>query len=422
MTTMATHDKLTTDKDISSQAFWEKTFIEREETFGWLRRNAPVSWHPALETPEYPDHGQEGFWAVTTNADVSAVSLNHEVFSSAQDPDRTSWRPVNPKMQRAKNFLAMDPPDHTRYRKIMSAGFTPKAVQRLTAKIEERAEQIVSRVVGAGDIDFVHEVSAKLPMLTIADLVGVPESLTETFAIAGDNIVSARDPEVRPEGVSFLDFFMQQLAILREIGVDLVNHRRQHPADDIATVLAEAEFDGRKLDDNEILSMFLLLSVAGNDTTKQTTSSTVISLARNPEQRAWLMEDFDGRIVGSIEEFIRHASPVMQFARTAMQDTEVGGQHIAKGEKVVMFYCSGNRDEKVFDRPEGFDLSRGRTQHVAFGGGGVHYCLGNAVAKAQLKALFSQILTKLPNMTVGEPEYLLSEFIHGVRKLPVNIS
>jgi cytochrome P450 len=416
-----TEHPMTTDKDISSEAFWHQTFEKRDETFSWLRKNAPVSWHKPIEEPEIPPelHGEAGFWAVTRAQDIQYVSQNNELFSS---DGSVSLQPRHPDLVQPPTFLEMDPPKHTRYRRIMSAAFTPRGVARLSEKINQRAAQIIDRVVGAGKIDFVTEVSARLPMLTIADMVGVPDSLTETFAHAGDNFVGSRDPEILPPGVSPVDFALQQLGILRQVGVDLVDYRRNNPSSDIATALANAELDGKKLTDDDITSVMLLLSVAGNDTTKQTTTSTVISLDRNPDQRAWLMDDIEGRIAASIEEFIRHACPVIEFARTATQDTELGGQKIIKGDKVGIFYCSGNRDESVFEDPHRFDLTRPRRPHVGFGGGGVHFCLGNGIAKAQLRALFSEILTKLPKMDVGEPEYLYSKFINGVRHLPVTIN
>jgi cytochrome P450 len=418
----ATEHPLTTGKDISSEAFWRRRFEERDETFCWLRKNAPVSWHKPLEDPELPPevHGEAGFWAVARAADIQYVSQHNELFSS--EIGSVMVRPRHPDFMPPPTFLEMDPPRHTRYRQVMSAAFTPRGVARLTEKINERAAQIVDRVVGAGTIDFVTEVSAKLPMLTIADMIGVPDSLSDTFAEAGDKFIGARDPEILPPGVLPNDFVLEQMGVLRQIGVDLVNYRREHPSTDIATALANAEFDGSRLTDDDITSVMLLLSVAGNDTTKQTTTSTVISLDRNPGQRAWLREDFEGRIAASVEEFIRHASPVTEFIRTATQDTELAGQQIAKGDKVTIFYCSGNRDESVFEDPHRFDLTRPRRPHVAFGGGGVHYCLGSGIAKAQLRALFGNILTKLPGMEVGEPEYLYSEFINGVRHLPVTIN
>lgn len=420
--TMSNKHPLTTDKDISSAAFWRQTFLKRDETFAWLREHNPVSWHDPLETEGLPPeiHGEAGFWAVTRAADIQHVSQHNEQFSSALG--NIGLRPLHPDAAaQVPTFLEMDPPEHTRYRQVMSAAFTPKAVRRLDDKIKERAKEIVGGVVGAGDIDLVEQVSAKLPMQTIGDMVGVPDSLLETFAQAGDNFTFAGDESMLPPGVTPLDFMMEQVGVLTQIGIDLVNFRREHPAEDIATALAHAKFDGKGMTDAQIGQVMLLLSVAGNDTTKQTTTWSVLSLDRNPAQKAWLRDDFEARIDGSIEEFIRHASPVMAFARIATQDVELGGQQLLRGDKVAMFYSSGNRDESVFADPHRFDLSRPRTpQHVGFGGGGIHFCLGNAVAKAQLRALFQEILQQLPDLEViGEPEYLNSEFINGIRQLPV---
>lgn len=415
-----TEHPFTSGEDISSVGFWRQSFAERDETFARLRKNDPVSWHPPLEMPELgPEiHGQSGFWALVRAKDIRYVSLHHELFSSVEPV----FRPRHPDiLQLPPTFLSMDPPAHTRYRQIMSRAFTPKAVSALDEKIKERAKHIVDRVAGGGEFDFVNEVSAKLPMMTVADMVGVPESLVETFATAGNNHLGARDPQNVPPGMTADQFSMQQILTLKEIGVDLVRHRRSHPSHDIATALANAELDGRALTDDEIGQVMLLLSVAGNDTTKQTTSQTVVSLYRNRDQMAWLNDDFDARIGGAIDEFVRHASPVIVFARVARQDIELGGSQIAAGDKVAMFYASGNRDESEFDDPHRFDLSRPKKPHVAFGGGGVHYCLGNGIAKTQLRALFGEILCRLPNMEVGEPEYLYSEFIHGITHLPVKV-
>jgi cytochrome P450 len=415
-----THDE-TSGLDISSAAFWALPFDERDRTFATLRDAHPVSWHPPIETPEYPDgsHGQAGFWAVTRAEDITYVSQHHEVFSSAIG--LTGLRPIPEGARAPLSFLEMDPPTHTAYRKVMSASFTPKAVARLGEKIEERAAAIVDRVAGAGEIDFVTEVAARLPMMTIADLVGVPESLMETFADAGDEIVKLQDPSEYAADADKMALFHESVAVLAGIGAELARARRVDPQDDIMTALVSVEVDGRKLDEQEILMILVLLSVAGNDTTKQTTTRTVIQFDRHPEQRSWLLEDFDGRIMGSIDEFIRHASPVLTFARTATVDVELHGQSIRAGDKVGMFYCSGNRDDRVFERAADFDLDRPRSPHVGFGGGGVHYCLGNGVAKAQLRALFRQILTRLPRLEVGEPDYLVSDFINGVKHLPVTI-
>ena len=201
----------------------------------------------------------------------------------------------------------------------------------------------------------------------------------------------------------------------------VVVRRRRKPSDDLMTNLVQAEIDGARLTDDDIGDFLVLISVAGNDTTKQTTTRVALALHEHPEQRDWLMADFDGRIVQAAEEFVRYASPVMQFTRTAAADTELNGIPIASGDKVALFYCSGNRDNSVFVDPEKFDLSRPRTPHVGFGGGGPHFCLGNGVAKTQLRALFRQLLTRVPHIEFGEPQPLMSNFINGIVRLPAYI-
>lgn len=413
----------TTDRDISSEAFWSQPFDERDKTFKWLRENAPVSWHPPMEV-EYPAeaHFERGFWAVVKAEDITYISRNHEQFSSDQQINNIMLRPRFPQAIGRPSFLEMDPPMHTQYRKVMSTAFTPKGVRRIDEKINERAAAIVDRVVGAGHIDFVEEVSSQLPMLTVADMVGVPESHVHAFAKAADGFVGARDPEING-GMDPQEFAIKQIETVMQIGLETMAYKKNHPADDIATALVNAEHVfGRPLNQSEVAAVMLLLAVAGNDTTKQTTTRTTVSLWENPDQRDWLMEDFEGRIMKSIDEFVRHGSPVVEFARTATEDVELRGQLIPKGDKVVIFYCSGNRDEEVFNDPARFDLQRPASQHVGFGGGGVHFCLGNGVAKAQLRAMFGQILAKLPKMQItGEPVLLQSEFINGIKHLPVHI-
>ena len=208
---------------------------------------------------------------------------------------------------------------------------------------------------------------------------------------------------------------------LYKLGADLAHDRRQHPTDDLLTNLVNADVDGQRLTDDDIGAFMVLFTVAGNDTTRNTTSLTAVAFDRNPDQRAYLLEDFGGRIMPAVEEFVRHGSPVMQFTRTALVATELGGQQIAPGDKVCMFYCSGNRDETVFDRPQDFDLSRPRNPHVGFGGGGPHFCIGAGLARSQLRALMGELLTRIPDMEVGEPEFAVGNFIRVVTHLPVHV-
>jgi cytochrome P450 len=215
---------------------------------------------------------------------------------------------------------------------------------------------------------------------------------------------------------------MNGLMTLHTAAFGLIEQRRAEPADDLITALAQAEVDGARLTDEEIAAFFVLLCVAGNDTTRQTSSHTMKALADNPGQRKLLQEDFEGRIGGAVEEFVRWASPVLTFRRTALADTEVGGEKIAAGEKVVMFYRSGNQDDSVFTDPLTFDITRSPNRHVSFGGGGPHFCLGSNLARIQLRALFDEVLRRLPDFTVGEPEYLASNFINGIKRLPVSVA
>ena len=212
-----------------------------------------------------------------------------------------------------------------------------------------------------------------------------------------------------------------QITLLSNTGVELAQFRRRNPGDDLMTSIVNAEVDGHRLNDEEIGAFLILLASAGNDTTKQTTTHAMMALTDNPDQRDWLMADFENRIGAAIEEFVRWSSPVLQFARFSTADTEINGQPVAAGDKVGLFYCSANRDESVFDNPGAFDLQRSPNPHLGFGGGGPHFCLGNQLAKAELRNLFRELLTRLTTVEFGEPDLLFSSFAHGVKRLPAYV-
>jgi cytochrome P450 len=414
-----TDHRVDTDVDISSVAFWGQPFHVRDAAFSRLRTERPVSWHPALETPGYPrsKHHEAGFWAVTTAEDIAYASRHHELFSS--ELGQVNLRPAPFRVD--PNMLVLDPPDHDSLRRVVSTAFTPKAVARLGHTIERRSKQIVARAAAQGEFDFVREVAAQLPLRTIADLFGLPPSEHDSFVAAADAYVGSGFPAQLPTGITMQAFYEAQVAYLTNLCTSLARYRRRVPADDLVTCLVNAEVDGRSLSDAEILSTMLLLVVAGDDTTKQATTLSLLALHDNPAERDWLGDDFERRIDDAVEEFLRYASPVIVFTRTATVRTELHGVRIAAGDKVALFYCSGNRDATVFTFPGTFDLRRPRAQHVAFGGGGVHFCLGSAVAKAQLKSLYREIFRRMPALVVGEPEFIFSEFVHGVRALPVRV-
>ncbi|OBF45491.1 cytochrome [Mycobacterium sp. 852002-50816_SCH5313054-b] len=402
--------------DLSSRAFWSTTAAERERSFAALRAERPVSWHPPVEDALMPDPDDPGYWAVTRRSDIVAVSRTNEVFLSGRGVIFESV-PVE-LLEASQSFLAMDPPRHTTLRKLVSAAFTPRQVRRIEDSIKLNARTVVDELRAAGSgADFVEQCAKQLPMRTLSDMVGIPESEREQVARAADALVSWADP-VYLAGRNPLEVLVENQMYLHQVAGALAAERRERPGDDLFSGLVNAEVDGDRLTDADVSAFFVLLAVAGNDTTRQTTSHAMKALTDFGDQRAWLLEDFDNRIGTAVEEFVRWATPVMTFRRTAATDFELGGQHIQAGEKVVMFYPSGNWDTEAFDHPERVDLSRSPNPHVGFGGGGVHFCLGANVARAQLRAIFGELLGQLPEIQAGEPTYVAGNFIHAIRSMP----
>ncbi|BBY79139.1 cytochrome P450 [Mycolicibacterium pulveris] len=400
-------------EDITSDEFWSQPFAVRDETFARLRAKDGLTWHPPL--PSMFEVEEPGFWALTRRADIVYVSQHPELFTSAQG---VALNPMPAEIQRfASFFLTMDPPQHTVYRRLISSAFTPRNVRLIEEQIHKNAVTIVENLIGAGEIDFVSACSAKLPMLTIMDMLGVPTADQPAVAYAAEKLFGISDDEYVSDDERVGDP-VAQIALLSNTGVELAKFRRTHPGDDLMTSIVNAEVDGHRLTDEEIGAFLILLASAGNDTTKQATTHAMMALVAHPEQRDWLMADFDGRIGTAIEEFVRWSSPVLQFARFATEDTEINGHPVTAGDKVGLFYCSANRDEAVFDNPGAFDLSRSPNPHVGFGGGGPHFCLGNQLAKTELRHLFHELLTRLTSIEFGEPDLLYSSFVHGVKRLP----
>jgi cytochrome P450 len=402
--------------DLSSRAFWSTTAADRERSFAVLRAERPVSWHPPVEDALMPDPDDPGYWAITRRSDIVTVSRNNEVFLSGKGVMFESI-PVE-LLEASQSFLAMDPPRHTKLRKLVSAAFTPRQVRRIEDSIKANAKTIVEELRAAGSgADFVDHCAKELPIRTLSDMVGIPDSERERMAHATDAMVSWADPAYL-DGRKPMEVLVENQVYVHQVAGALAAERREHPGDDLISSLVHAEVDGDRLEDAEVAAFFVLLSVAANDTTRQTTSHAMKALTDFPGERAWLLEDFDNRIGTAVEEFVRWASPVMTFRRTAATDFELGGQTILAGEKVVMFYSSGNWDTEVFDHPERLDLSRSPNPHVGFGGGGLHFCLGAHVARAQLRAIFGELLRQLPDIQAGDPAYVAGNFIHAVHSMP----
>jgi cytochrome P450 len=403
--------------DLSSRAFWSTSAGDREKSFAELRANRPISWHPPVEDSLMHDPSDPGYWAVTRHADIVAVSRDSDTFLSGKGvlfeniPEEL--------LEASQSFLAMDAPRHTLIRKVVHSAFTPRQVRRIEDSVKANAKAIVEELRDAGSgADFVELCAKELPIRTLSDMVGIPESERAQVAEAADAMVSTGDA-VFLAGRNPLEVLVTAQFYLHQVAGALAADRRANPGDDLISALVHAEVDGDRLTDAEVAAFFVLLAVAGNDTTRQTASHAMKALTDFQEQRAWLIEDYDDRIGGAVEEFVRWATPVMTFRRTAATDCRLGDQDIAAGEKVVMFYSSGNYDDTVFDTPERFDLSRKPNPHLGFGGGGRHFCLGAHVARTQLRALFGELLDQLPELEAGEPTYVPGNFIHGIRAMPV---
>lgn len=409
------HDPL----NVSSDAFWDLDLPEREPIFAELRRDRPISWQPPIETAVSPDPDDPGYWAVVRHKDILDISQNSDVFVSRYGVMFDMLPPVF--LEMAMSFLAMDNPQHHKVRRLVSSVFTPRQIRRIESDIAERAQRIVAAAVdkarAGAEVDFVNDVARHLPTEMFGYMFGFPEELRATVVHAADEtqawadpvLLAGRDPaEVQVEGA----------LTIHEITEELIERRRSEPAEDLLTALVQAEIDGEKLSDFEIGATMVLFSVAANDTTRHTTSLAAKALNDYPDQRQWLWEDFDGRIGLATEEFLRWGSVVQNFRRTCVTPYELAGQQILPGDKVVMMYASGNRDETVFTDPNTFDLQRNPNPHMAFGGGGIHYCLGSQLAKVMLRSLFRELREQTPNFVTGEPELLRTNFIRGVLSMP----
>jgi len=406
--------------DLSSSAFWSGTAADRERTFDELRRERPVSWHRPVENGLFRDPDDAGFWAVVRHADLVEVTRRHEDFVSGQGIVFESM--PQELLDGAQGFIAMDPPRHTQVRRLLSAAFTPRQMARTAERIEANARRIVDDIAGRGEVDFVAEVAALVPMHNICDMVGIPEEHRRTVAYESQFAGGWHDEDLL-QGADPLTRLMESAGTMRRIARGLIAERRRSPSDDLLSTLVQAEVDGERLTDDEVLSFFGLLMIAGNDTTRQSTSHGMKALTDFPEQRAWLMADLDARLPTAVEEIVRWATPIMTFRRTAARDCELGGRHITAGDKVVLFYAAANRDPEVFDAPGTLDLSRSPNPHIAFGGGGIHHCLGNQLARRQLAAVFRELLTRLPDVhVVGEPTYSTGNFFAGVNRMTVRFT
>jgi len=407
--------------DLKEINLWDKDrFVEGvpHEWFTALREQAPVFWHEGDDAFVGPQGGAGPFWAVTGYDDVVTVNRDNATFSSAErlvfmwDPNIAGLE------QQRLLMLNMDPPMHTRYRRLINKGFTPRMVSELESTMRKRTREIIDRVAERGECDFVVDVASELPLQVIADLMGVPQEDRHKLFDWSNRMIGADDPEY---GIT--EEMTQHASMeLYAYAAELAEKKRADPKDDLISVLTHAAVDGEQLTGLEIDLFFLLLTVAGNETTRNLISHGLVALLEHPDELAKVRANRE-LLPGTVEEMLRWASPVMHFRRTAMRDVELGGKQIKQGDKVVIWYISANRDEKAFNDPFTFDVSRSPNEHVAFGGGGPHFCLGANLARMEINVMFDEILDRLHDLELTGPvSRLRSNFINGLKHIPLKFT
>jgi cytochrome P450 len=396
--------------------FWARPLDEREGAFATLRAERPISFHAepwleALKLPRGP-----GFWAVTQHADVLEVSRSPEVFCSGRGTNVQDLPP--PFLEFFGSMINMDDPRHARLRRIVSGGFTPRMLRRVEDDVQRVAAAVVDDVAERGECDFVTDVAAALPLRIICNMMGIPES-HHGFVFDRTNVIlGADDPEYVSDPAQIIPSLLNAGAELARLVQELGRERQARPGDDLVSALVNAEVEGERLTESELGSFFVLLVAAGNETTRNAISHGMKALCEFPAERARWMADFERIAPTAVEEIVRWASPVMHFRRTATRDTELHGQRIRAGEKVVLWYGSANRDEEVFTDPFRFDVARSPNEHVGFGGPGPHFCLGAHLARREITVMFRELFTRLPDLeVVEEPARLQSFFINGLKHM-----
>ena len=404
------------DIDLSSPEFWTAPRDWRFGAFKTLRDESPFQFFEEFVPEDSLFPRGPGYRALTRHEDIWHVSRNPQLFCSGNGSNIGDL-PVEIN-EFFGSMINMDDPKHFRLRSIVSKGFTPKEITALEESVRVRSKAVIDRMFERfpeRECDFVHEVAALMPLQIICDMMGIPESDEEMIFNWTNTILGVGDPE-------YVGSFEDLVRVGGEIfnyALALGEERKKNPGSDIASVMMSAEVDGERLTAQEFGSFFILLVVAGNETTRTAIAHGMRELTLHPDQRALWFGDFETHTKTAVEEIVRYATPVIHFRRTATADTEINGQPIKQGEKVVMFYQSGNRDERVFGNPDSFDITRPLSPaQVGFGAGGPHFCLGANLARREIAVMFDEIRRRVPTLEItGEPAYLQSSFINGIKRM-----
>jgi cytochrome P450 len=381
------------------------------DLFARLRGECPVHW--TARVSEYPD--EAGYWSITRADDVHTVSRDWRTFSSATGI--TAVSDLFMELMQAM-FIGMDPPKHDRLKMLFQAGFTPRRIAEHELAIRQIVVDVLDRLEGRDTCDLVNDVAQPVVSRVIGSFMGIPPQDDAAWARLMNTSLAAGDPDLGPEGIEGV--LQNEIPEIFRRCSEMIAARREQPTDDLTSVLVHAEVDGQKLEEHEIVMGFFLLVAAGNDSTKATYCSGMRALMEHPDERAVLLED-PSLIPSAVEESLRMFPAFAHFRRTATSDTELGGRQIRKGDKVVMWYVSSNRDESRYGEPDRFDVRR-NPEHQAFGAGGRHFCLGTALARLELRIMFEETLRRYPEMTIaGAPASVVSGFVNQLKSLPVTL-
>ena len=405
------------DIDLSDPEFWLKDRSFREGAFKTLRDESPFHFFAERVIEDAPFPPGPGYRAITRHDDIWHISRNPQLFCSGNGSNIGDL-PVEMN-EFFGSMINMDDPKHFRLRNIVSRGFTPKEITRVEEQVKDRAEKLVTDLLERfpdGECDFVEEVAAPLPLAIICDMMGIPEEDHKQIFHWTNVILGVGDPEFVGSYEDLMRVALEMFTYAQNLG----QSRIDSPQDDVTSAMMNAVVDGERLTAQEFGSFFILLVVAGNETTRNAISHGMKLLTDHPDQRQIWFDDFETHTKTAVEEIVRYATPVIHFRRTVTEDTELSGQKLSAGDKVVMFYASGNRDERVFDDPYRFDVTRTITPaQVGFGAGGPHFCLGANLARREIAVMFDEIRRRMPNLRItGQPAYLQSAFINGIKRMP----
>jgi methyl-branched lipid omega-hydroxylase len=403
--------------DLSLIEFWQQPLEARHAGFAKLRALGKPAYFDLPEGPFSVDG--EGYYAFVSHADVAAASRQPELFSSARGATSIEDLPVEFN-EYFGSMINMDDPRHARLRRIVSRAFTPKMIKKFEEDVQRTAASIVDELLATGPCDFVQNVSARLPLKIICEMMGIGDEHYDMVLRNTNIILSGADPEFISEN---MDEAITQLLTsgkdLADLVMEIAANRAEHPQDDVITSLATANIDGEQLTPAELGSFFILLVVAGNETTRTAISHALNLLTKHPDQRELLVADLEGRLPTAVEEIVRYVSPVIFMRRSVTRDCTLNGHDYREGDKTVLFYWAANRDESVFAEPGRFDITRSPNPHVGFGAAGPHFCLGAHLARREITVMLRELLTRVPSIrAAGEPDRLLSSFINGIKRLP----